>query len=230
MLKKLLTLIGLGSMAATAADNQNTGPYKDEGVNVIYHLLFCDRPELFKTNHQGKEAPPWSVLFADVPDPAALSKIADDETQESRVRMLAYNLQRAAKRPVPAKLHLGTIIEVSLPDGVDTLAIFADEGVRYINHTGKIAVVEGKTEVFKEEIQSVLKASKPIVAAIGPWDKARLPAPQKGNIRMTFLVSDGLYFGEGPMAALQRDPMAAPLIDAATRLMVKVVQKTIEPK
>jgi len=226
MLKKLLTIIGFGSMAAAATDNQAGAPYNDDGINVIYHLLFCDRLDLYKTNHHGEMTPPWSTLFADTPDLAAIAKIAEDGAQESRVRMLAFNMMRTAKRPVSKKLHLGTIIEVGLPGGVDTLAVFADEGIRYINCTGKIAVVEGKNELFKAETQAVLKASKPIIPAIGPWDKARLPAPKTGNIRMTFLVSDGFYFGEGPMAAIQQDPMASPLIDAATQLLVKVVKET----
>lgn len=230
MLKKLLTIIGLGGIASAANDKQADTPYRDEGINLIYHLLFCDHLDLYRSNHKGDLAPPWSTLFADSPDHAAISRIAGHKAQESRVRMLAFNLMRTAKLHVPAKLHLGTIIEVGLPDGLDTLAVFADGSARYINHTGKVAVVEGASEVFKTEIESVLKASTPIVSAIGPWDKARLPSPAKGNIRMTFLVSDGLYFGEGPMSAMQQDRMAAPLIDAATKLLVKLVEKTVKPE
>ncbi len=179
MLKKLLIIVGIVTMASADTSIPAGAPYKDESINFIYHLLFCDRLDLFKTKDQGEMTPLWSTLFADAPDLTAIVKIAEDGAQESRVRMLAYNMLRAANRPVPAKIHLGTIIEVGLPGGVDTLAVFADEGVRYINCTGKLAVVEGKSELFKTEVQAVLKASTPIIAAIGPWDKARLPAPQK---------------------------------------------------
>jgi hypothetical protein len=68
-----------------------------------------------------------------------------------------------------------------------------------------------------------MQTSKPIVAAIGPWDKERLPPPEEGNIRMTFLVSDGLYFGEGPMGAMQQEPLASPLVSAATNLLLRLV-------
>ena len=81
---------------------------------------------------------------------------------------------------------------------------------------------------FEAEIAAVIDASKPIVAVIGPWDKDRLKAPRKGNIRMSFLVSDGLYFGEGPMGQMQREQMAAPLIEAAVALLQKLVKKTTE--
>jgi len=202
------------------------GPYQDDSTNLIYHLLFCDRPELFRQNHQGKLESPWSELFSDPPDFDALAKIAANKNQESRVRMLAFNGLRATGHAVAEKQYLGTIIEVGLPEGLDTLAVFADGGARYINYTGKVAVVEGKPGPFDDEITNVIEASQPIIAAIGPWDKERLPAPKEGNIRMTFLVSDGLYFGEGPIEAMQRDQMAALLIDAATRLLLKLVNES----
>jgi hypothetical protein len=40
---------------------------------------------------------------------------------------------------------------------------------------------------------------------------------------LTFIVSDGLYFGEGPFAALSQDALAGPLIQQATRLLQQVV-------
>jgi hypothetical protein len=92
-----------------------------------------------------------------------------------------------------------------------------------------MVVVEGTPNPFINEIQKVIQASKPLVAAIGPWDKDRLPAPRLGHARLSFLVSDGLYFGEGPMDALQKDRLAAPLLSAATTLLVKLVEKTTSP-
>jgi len=200
------------------------GPYKDDSTNLIYHLLFCDRPELFRQNHRGKLEAPWSALFSNPPDLVAIVKIATDQNQESRVRMLAFNTLRAAGRAVTEKEYLGTIIEVGLPEGLDTLAVFADGGARYINYTGKIAVAEGTPNPFDNEISNVIEASKPIVAAVGPWEKERLPPPVEGNIRMSFLVSDGLYFGEGPMDAMQRERLASPLISAATQLLLKLLE------
>jgi hypothetical protein len=229
MLKNILTALGIGGTVATATAGDSTkGPYKDDSANFIYQLLFCDDLALFQTHHRGNRAEPWAPLFSDAPNLDEVAKIAGDEKAESRARMLAYNLLREAKKDVPKKKLLGTIIEVQLPEGLDTLAVFADGGARYINHSGKMAIVESETELFAKEIEAVLTASGPIVGAIGPWDKARLPAPPKGNIRMTFLVSDGLYFGQGPMDAMQRDPMAAPLIQAATSLLLKLVDKTTD--
>jgi len=41
---------------------------------------------------------------------------------------------------------------------------------------------------------------------------------------MTFLVSDGLYFGEGPFGALQQDRMAGPVLAKATQLLQRAVE------
>jgi hypothetical protein len=213
-------------MSSASIGQATDGPYQDESSNVIYQLLFCDRPELFKEHHAGNMTEPWSVLFSAHPDVMAVAKIAEDEQQESRVRALAFNALRAAGTSVPDKQYLGTIIEVRLPEGLDTMAVFADGGARYINHSGKVVVAEGSPSPFDDEISAVIEKSKPIVAAIGPWDKQRLPPPNEGYIRMTFIVSDGLYFGEGPMNAMRQEPLAAPLISAATRLLIRLVEQT----
>jgi hypothetical protein len=203
-------------------------PYRDSASNLIYQMLFCDRLDLIKQNFEGTRPEPWKTLFADEPDLDALEKIAGDDAQESRVRMVAYNVLRGAKRSVPKGVLLGTIIEVSLPEGLDTLAVFADGSVRYINHTGKMTVVEGTPNPFQTEIGEVIRASSTVVDAIGPWEKDRLPAPREGNIRMTFLVSDGLYFGEGPMELMQREQLAAPLISASTKLFMRIVGVSVD--
>ena len=222
MLKKFLSAIGNKSKSAP----KGKGPYSDDSINLIYELLFCDNLHLFKDNHHGDLKGPWPILFSDHPEVDSLIKLSESSDTESRVRALAFNLLRANGHKVPEKQLLGTIVEVSLPEGLDTLAAFVDGSARYINHTGKIAVVEGTPNDFEAEIDAVIEASKPVVAVIGPWDKDRLKAPVNGNIRLSFLVSDGLYFGEGPMGQMKKEQMAAPLINAAVSLLQKLVNKT----
>jgi hypothetical protein len=225
MLKLILISVGVASATTLSSPAQTTdGPYKDEATNLIYQLLFCDRPQLFKGNHKEKLEPPWSTLFSDAPNLEALAKLAADKHQESRVRALAYEELRTAGKPIPKKEFLGTIIEVRLHGGLDTLAVFADGSARYINQSGKVVVVDGTPSPFDHEIQTVIQASKPLVAVMGPWDKDRLPAPKEGNIRLSFVVSDGLYFGEGAMESMQREPLAAPLISAGTKLVLRLIE------
>ena len=44
-------------------------------------------------------------------------------------------------------------------------------------------------------------------------------------IRMTFLVSDGLYFGQGPMHVMEQDELAQPIIVASLELLKLVTQE-----
>jgi hypothetical protein len=72
-------------------------------------------------------------------------------------------------------------------------------------------------------VHALLAASQAVVDRIGPWDKPRLPAPKAGNVRLTFLVSDGLYFGEGKFEDLSRDSLGGPVINAAGQLLAQTV-------
>lgn len=194
-------------------------PYHDNTVNVIYELLFCDKIELYRTGHNAADTYPWDILFAPTPDIRDLKKIILDDKVETRVKILAYNALRKHGQPVEEKELLGVIVEVGLDDGLDTLASYKDGTGRYINYTGKMIISDAPDEVLKDITAQLFRDSMIIVGRIGPWDGARKPHPVKGNVRITFLVSDGLYFGEGPINVLFSDAMAAPALQSATALM-----------
>ncbi|MBD8871828.1 hypothetical protein [Rhodanobacter sp. DHB23] len=199
-------------------------PFDKSQTNFFYNLLFCDDIKLFAPGDTARSNEPWSNLLAEHPDSVALQSLAMDETQEGRVRALAYGRLRAAGALVPTKKTLAVIVEVQLQHGLDVLAVFAEGGVRYLNQSGKIAIFEGAGHPVEKLAHDMLKVAQPIVDRIGPWEKGRLPPPKKGNVRMTFLVSDGLYFGEGPLNLMQSDPMAGPLIGKATQLLQAIVE------
>ena len=99
-------------------------------------------------------------------------------------------------------------------------------GVRYINASGKMSFFEGAAHPVANEARALIAASQNVVNAIGPWDKARLPPPAHGRVRMSFIVSDGLYFGEGQFADLERDRLAGGVINAATQLVAAIANLT----
>ena len=202
-------------------------PYSESHVNFLYNLLFCDDIALFKNEETVNAEGVWSILLPDNADIAALRKIAEGETNEGRVRALAYNRLRGSGDNVPPKVLLGVILEVPLDQGLDVLAAFAEGGVRYLNQSGKAAIFEGPGNPVEALAKELLAVSQPIVNQIGPWDKQRLPPPQR-NVRMTFLVSDGLYFGEAPFEALQNDQLAGPVLAKATELMQRVVELGVQ--
>lgn len=224
MLKNLLAAVGLSLAASgTTSATDLYKPYAESHVNFLYNLLFCDDLDLFRNQGGEKGVGVWDTLLSEHPDEAALRRIARDETNEGRVRALAYNRLRAAGEPVPSKKLLGVIVEVPLQKGLDVLAAFSEGGVRYLNQSGKIVVFEGQGNPVEGLAKDLVSASQPIVNKIGPWDKQRLPPPKMGNVRITFLVSDGLYFGEGPFGVLQQDQLAGPVLSKATELLQRAV-------
>jgi len=193
-------------------------PYGNDAADFMYNLLFCDDPALFARG-ANDPASPFAAVLSDKPDPAQIAAIAHDTRKEGRARALAFNWLRQHGHDVPKRVLLGAIVEVPLDGGLDTLAAFADGSVRYINQTGKMSVFEGAMPA----VHALLAASQAVVDRIGPWDKPRLPAPKAGNVRLTFLVSDGLYFGEGKFEDLSRDSLGGPVINAAGQLLAQTV-------
>lgn len=225
MLKQILATLGIGLAANGAASGAELyKPYAESHANFLYNLLFCDDITLFKKQDNTKGDGLWPTLLAEPADKAALRKIAEDQTNEGRVRALAYNRLRATGEKVPPKKLLGVIVEVPLKQGLDVLAAFSEGGVRYLNQSGKVAIFEGQGNPVEALAKELISASQPVVNQIGPWDKQRMPPPKAGNVRMTFLVSDGLYFGEGPFSVLQQDAMAGPVLAKATQLLQRAVE------
>lgn len=203
------------------------GPYAQSETNFIYQLLFCDHPDLFRPRPGTPPAPWHSVLFNLQPDPAAVRALAEDQEQESRVRILAYNWLRGNRQEVPKKEFLGIVVEVPLDRGLDVLAVYGDGRIRYINQTGKLVVFESAPANVGAQAGKLLAASRAAITKIGPWEHPRLPPPKQGKIRLTFLVSDGLYFGEGPLPGMDCDPIAAPIIGEAGKLLQMVVDAAL---
>mgnify|MGYP000340728537 CR=1 FL=1 len=201
-------------------------PYGDIAASAIYHLLFADDPSAFAAR-DGTPPAPWQALLAAEPgDAAAIRGLADDPAQESRVRALACLWLRLHGEPVAAKTLFGVVVEVPLDSGLDVLAAYDDGGVRYLNQSGAMSIFEGAVPALQGEVRAALDAARTVVARIGPWDKPRLPPPVAGNVRLSFIVSDGLYFGEGPYQALAQDGLAGPLLQHATALLQAVVAMT----
>ncbi len=194
-------------------------PYQDSSINLIYNLLFCDNIDLYKDNRKPPYTYPFDILFSEKSTISDLQKIIDDSTSDARLRVLSYNRQIAVGHKPSIKELLAVIIEVGLDNGLDVLASFKDGTARYINQSAKILVWETTDKKSNELTKDLFLKSQNIVNQIGAWDKPRLPAPKKGNVRITFLVSDGLYFGEGPIEVLFNDPMASPALTSATLLM-----------
>jgi hypothetical protein len=191
--------------------------YSDPGIDQIYELLFCDDPKLYIGG--ATNAYPWNTLFAAEPSPADLQRIIDDRDLETRPKILAANLLRSLNKPIDNKRLFAVIVEVGMDEGLDVLAAYEDGTARYINYTGSMIVWENKTEESNDLVIDMFLAARKVVEMAGPWEFARLPRPVTGNVRISFLVADGLYFGEASFQTLAKDPIGGPVVAAATKLM-----------
>lgn len=200
-------------------------PYKDQAADFLYNLLFCDNPDLYRNGKQN--AGPLGTVLSGAASREMLEKIALDPAIESRVRMLAFNRLRAMNVPTPAKQLLGTIIEFPQDDGLDTLAAFADGRVRYINQTGKPAIFEGAPPEVLAKANELIRVSRPAVDRHGPSDEPRRPPPAGDVVRLSFLVSDGLYFGEGSYEVLMDDAEGGPVLTVGGELLVRLADTVI---
>ncbi len=210
------------------AQQTSSAPYKDSATNLIYNLLFCDDIDLYKANTQPPHSYPFDILFSETSSIADLQKIINDTTTDPRVKVLAYNKLIASGHRPGKKEIFAVIVEVGLDYGLDVLASFNNGTARYINQTGKILIWDTTTDETANNLTKTLFSnSQSIVNQIAPWDKSRRPHPTKGNARITFLVSDGLTFGEGPINVLFNDPMGSAALTSATQLMQYLTEKSL---
>jgi len=205
--------------AALRGRKASANPYASDELNLVYKLLFCDDPSLVAL--QGEAAA--GSLFGDSPDPRVVQAIADDAGEESRVRLLASHWLRSAGHAVSSTEVLGIVVEVPMQEGHDALAAYADGSVRYINHTGRVAVFEGKPEEVAHQARMLVHAAIP--AAATAQLRTRGAAPTLGNVRFTFLAADGLHVRDGTFGEFGRDALAGPVLKQAQALLDLIVRQ-----
>lgn len=192
-------------------------PYHNESLDFIYNLLFCDH---LPSPTEEEEGSHFDVLLnADSTD-AAIRVLAEDEKLESRVRLFAY--RKLAERGLTGLGQdlLGVVVEIGLPGGLDVLACYKDHTARYINYSGKLIIWETQEHAEVRAYNTELfEHSRHIISQIGPWEEERRSPPPQGMLRISFLVADGLYFGEGPADGMFADGLAGPALHAALDIM-----------
>lgn len=202
MFKKLFAAFGARSKVRADA------PYGTAELNAVHNMLFADDA---------------GTLFGDAPDPRVVQAIAQDATEESRVRLLAAQWLRANGHQPAAPDVLGVIIEVPLEEGMDTLAAYADGRVRYIDQNGRTSVFEGAPSDLAEQARTLV-ATGIAASAVAKRDKPAY-APAEGRMRITFLAQDGNRMLEGLLHNMLRDELAKPVLEQGRRLLDLVVRQ-----
>jgi hypothetical protein len=214
MLKHLLGLLGIGgAMAAVAAPQP-----------ALYDPLFCDQPVLYRPA-PGSMPSPWQVLlFDERADAQAVRRLAADAQGDSRVRALAYGWLRTHRQPVPRDELLGVVFEVEIGGAVDVLAAYADGRLRFLNHAGRMAAFDSLPAALGSRWQALMAAARQASPAASAWQRAgsRLPGP--GEVRVTFVRSDGLHRLQGRFDPMQRDATTGPLLVAGAQTVAQIVE------
>ena len=194
-------------------------PYSDQHANDVYSHLFCDVPENYMAWAEGAALPVFAREFNE----RAVRAIAEDRTEESRVRSLAYNRLKKERCAVPPRVLLGVVVETPLPRGLDAIAVYVDGRIRYIHGSGKQIAIEKDVESMRPPRKALLSAAQDIVDELSPLTELRSPPPKSPNVRVTSIVSDGLYVGEANLEELTRDPLGGPILRATSDLLTAVV-------
>ena len=213
-------LAQVGLKAAADGGRQTSEPH----FSASYNLLFCDDLDLIRNTGDPAADEPWATLLSEETDLAALAAIAESESEASCARALAYSRLRSAGVGVAAKCVLAFIVEVPMEDGLEVLAAYSDGQVRYLHHSGETVTIESPPPRIAALAADLARSGDEIVDKVPPCERKRLPPPEDGRVRLTFLVSDGLYFCDGAFAELQRDTVAGPLLRKATELLELIVE------
>lgn len=212
---------------------------KSAAPNPMRETLFGDRPlDRWPPDGASTDGFPWSAFVSarshltagrQGDAIACWRQVAQHPELEPRQYLQAWHfLRQHGQQPPPdqAKQVLGVVVELAMPEGLDLLAAYSDHSTRYYNFSGAGVVWEHPDQSLDSAIDSLLEASKPVVASIGPWEDERPAPPPRDSVRLSFLTPSGLHFGQGPMAALSNDPLGGRVLHFASLLMRALIAKT----
>ncbi|MEJ7586786.1 MAG: hypothetical protein WKI04_04415 [Ferruginibacter sp.] len=146
---------------------------------------------------------------------------------ESRQYLQAYHFINELQGFTEDEIKLlGVVVEVSMPEGHDTLAIYADHSARYYNYSGNTITWEHGDNSLDQLIDTILVQGMCIVAKIGPWKDVRPGPPGTKMARINFLTSHGLHFGEANQQALFNDAVAGKTMYAMLDVMQALINKS----
>jgi tetratricopeptide (TPR) repeat protein/transcriptional regulator with XRE-family HTH domain len=203
----LKVIAGLLYGNASVDEWKATGPPADQGEPWS---SFDRARQLVHAGRQGEAVEIWQ-------------QIVDTEGLGSRRVLQAWHFLRQAgcqPQPEKARLALGTVAEMPMQATHDVLAAYRDGTARYLNHSGKAVIWEGRTHAgVQTAISDWLATGQLIADTIGTSDQPVLPPLPAGHMRLVTLTPAGLCFGQGPADSLSNERLASPFIAAATRLM-----------
>lgn len=191
-------------------------PYDNEDANRVYNLLFCDDLRVFELK-EGASPAEWQRAMYLQPNAKFLELYALDAKEDARTRFHVFRFLRAMEVNVPYKLLLGVVVENHLKDGLDTIAVYADGRIRRIAPNGTSFLIE-EPDGLEEVVNAVCDEAQTLAYLVLPSEKARLKPPAVGRMRISALVSQGMYTVEGRVEDMLINNWTAKLIKTSQHL------------
>lgn len=151
-----------------------------------------------------------------------LLAVARNPKLEARQRLEAWTALRsisAVPAPAVATMLEGVVVDVVLPRGRDSLAVYRDPSAVYIDFSGTVKYAKNEPR-YQQLLLAVLSAGHELLPNVTPWNGARPPVPDThGTARVSLLTAAGLSMGQGQMNTLMTDPLGGPVLNAAVALL-----------
>ena len=150
-----------------------------------------------------------------------LEKILLVPRLETRIQLWTWNALRSLDRHPPEDVALavqGVIFEIPVETGLDTLAVYVDGSVRYVDHSGKVLI-------WDRGVDEVAALSMGLIGLVSPLNSTLVltdqnPMPTSDRIYVTTLSFTGTRYGGARLEELKnRRHQFAPMFAAALELM-----------
>lgn len=212
--------IGLAAAAQLARSSARPG-HRDHNMGQLYSMLYCDEPELFRPTDSIPGTEWQQLMFSPRPAVSAILDLAEDRSQESWIRILAYEwLRRQGSSTLPLRTELlGVIVELPVAGGLDVLAVYRDGRIRYVNHVGVMVAFHEGAQCVTESASRMLEAAQSALEHGDTEMHDRRPPFRHDAVRLSFLTSSGLHMSEGVWPRLVCDPLFGPVLRQAVTLL-----------
>lgn len=150
-----------------------------------------------------------------------LEKILLVPRLETRIQLWTWNALRSLDRHPPEDVAMavqGVIFEIPVEDGLDTLAIYVDGNVRYVDHMGKVVI-------WDRGVDEVAALSMGLIGLVSPLNSTLVltdqnPMPTSDRIYVTTLSFTGTRYGGARLEELKnKRHQFAPMFAAAMEMM-----------
>jgi hypothetical protein len=196
-------------------------PYQKEALDLEYNRLFGDDLKLYRQSPEEFAGEAWQSLLTPRPKLEAIRRLAEQEDLPARLRILAFGYLLKKGQPAARQELLGFILEAGVDDGLDSLALYTDYSLVYISSQGVLQRWTNSLPANNPAMVKCFSAAAALAERLKPTDQPRFAPPFAGMARITLLLSDGRYFGQGPSNNLSKDNLSGPVIKQANQILAR---------